>query len=159
EAVRLLEREGDTGGPRRSLRRYWQTSAGRLIAGMKYLGQWEERCEALIAGVAEGGGVLCVGGVLGLGREGGTAAANSIAAFWLPYLQRGELRVVGEATPAELDACRRLLPGLIDVFQVLPLPPFSRQEAVSVLDSVASQLKSNLHVEVERGLTDSVYHL
>ena len=44
EAVRQLERAGERRG-----RHYWQTGAGRLIAGMKYLGQWEERCETVVA--------------------------------------------------------------------------------------------------------------
>ena len=38
---------GATG--RRSARSSGSTSAGRLVAGMKYLGQWEERVEAVIA--------------------------------------------------------------------------------------------------------------
>jgi ATP-dependent Clp protease ATP-binding subunit ClpC len=176
EAVRQLERgEGasasqasdrergllDTrlGGGRRSARLYWQTSGGRLIAGMKYLGQWEERCERLIAELAEKGGVLCVDNLLDLVRHGGESPTNSLGAFFLPYLQRGELKMVAEATPAELDACRRLLPGLVDVFQLLALPPFSRQEAVNVLEHLAGTLASNHHLEVGQGVIGLVYHL
>jgi ATP-dependent Clp protease ATP-binding subunit ClpC len=157
EAVRQVER-GEAGSPRRGAK-FWQTSAGRLIAGMKYLGQWEERCEQIIAELADTEGVLCVDNLLELVRQGGSAPTNSLAAFFLPYLQRGELRLVGEATPGELDACRRLLPGLADVFQLLVLPPFGRQEAVNVLDYLACSLKSNFHVEVGRGVVAMVYHL
>ena len=101
---------------------FWLTSAGRLIAGMMYLGEWEERCETLVAELAAIGGILCVENLLDLARTGGTAASNSLAAFFVPYLERGELRMIAEATPAELDACRRLLPGLADLFQVLAVP-------------------------------------
>jgi ATP-dependent Clp protease ATP-binding subunit ClpC len=159
EAVRQLERGEGTEGPRRSARLYWQTSAGRLIAGMKYLGQWEERCETLIAELAEMGGVLCVDNLLDLVKQGGESPSNSLAAFFLPYLQRGELKMVAESTPAELDACRRLLPGLADVFQLLLLPPFSRQEAVNVLEHTAQALSSNHHIEVGRGIVGLVYNL
>ena len=50
EAVRVIERlhaeEAERRGEHQTQTRiFWLTSAGRLIAGMKYLGQWEERLE------------------------------------------------------------------------------------------------------------------
>jgi ATP-dependent Clp protease ATP-binding subunit ClpC len=161
EAVRLLERGGDESedAGARPARRYWQTSAGRLISGMKYLGQWEQRCEALVAELGQIGGALCVENLLDLVREGGSTPGSGLGAFFLPYLQRGEMRLVAEATPAELDACRRLLPGLADVFQVLPLPAFSRPEAITLLDYLTAALKQNHKVEVGRGVVDRVEQL
>ena len=139
--------------------RFWLTSAARLIAGMQYLGQWQERVEALIAELSQFGGVLCVDAVLDLVRAGGRGPGDSLGAFLVPYLQRGELRLVGEATPAELDALRRLLPGFADLFHVHVLPPFTRSQAVAALQRVADSLRQNLHVETERGVTDLVYRL
>jgi ATP-dependent Clp protease ATP-binding subunit ClpC len=162
EAIRQLERtreEDEETQRKRPERRYWQTSGARIIAGMRYLGQWEERCEDLIAELGQIGGVLCVDNVLDLIREGGTSSTDSVAAFFLPYLQRGELRLVGEATPAELDACRRLLPGFADLFQILTLAPFERAQAVRVLDHLATAHQQNLHINVGRGVIDQVYHL
>lgn len=156
DAVRQIERSATE---RRNQRLYWQTSAGRLIAGMRYLGQWEERCEEVIEELAGISGVLCIENLLELVRLGGESPTNSLGAFFLPYLQRGELRMVGEVTPAELDACRRLLPGLIDVFQVLALPAFTRQESINVLEHLTAHLSSNLHLEVGRGVVSLVYHL
>src|SRR4029079_5178513 len=83
-------------------RKFWLTSAGRLVAGMKYLGQWEERVEQVIAELGEIGGVPCVDRLLDLAHRGGFGPADSIAAFLAPYLARGEVRVAAEATPAEL---------------------------------------------------------
>ena len=110
QAIRSIERDRapddveDEATPRAP--RFWLTSAGRLIAGMMYLGQWEERCETLVAELAGIGGILCVEDLLDLARTGGSAASNSLAAFFVPYLQRGELRMIAEATPAELEAAR-----------------------------------------------------
>ncbi len=156
EAVRRLERDAteDRPGPR-----FWLTSAPRLVAGMKYLGQWEERCEQVVAEAARGGAVVCVENLLDLVRTGGRAPGNSLAAFFLPYLQRGELRLAGEASPAELDACRRLLPGFADVFQVVRLPPFGPREAVAVLDRLAATLKQEQGVEAARGVVEAVHQL
>jgi hypothetical protein len=39
--------------------------------------------------------------------------------------------VMAEATPAEVEACRRLLPGLLDIFQVVPVPEFNDGEAIA----------------------------
>ncbi|MBY0232358.1 MAG: AAA family ATPase [Gemmataceae bacterium] len=139
--------------------RYWQTSAGRLIAGMKYLGQWEQRCEQVVAECASSGGVLCLDHLLSLARLGGTTPGSSLAAFFLPYLQRGELRMVAEATPGELDAIRRLLPGLADVFQVLPIPELTRQQALGVLTALCAAHSANTQIETGRGLPELAYNL
>jgi ATP-dependent Clp protease ATP-binding subunit ClpC len=58
-------------------------------AGRKYLGQWEERREKIIEELARVPSVLCVDRLLDLVRLGGTGPGDSLAAFMLPYLQRG----------------------------------------------------------------------
>src|SRR5262245_8608675 len=137
EAVRRIERDLRPGGNDDdsesdfSPYRHWLTSGARLISGMKYLGEWQERCELVIEELSNINGVLCLENLLELMRSG--SASASLATFFIPYLQRGELRIIGEATPAELDACRRLLPGLVDLFQILPLEPLSREQAITVL--------------------------
>src|SRR5262249_5730186 len=129
DAVKEAEKRGERKG-----RRFWLTSAGRLVAGMKYLGQWEERVEQVIAELGEVGGTLCVDRLLALVRRGGFGRADSLGSFLAPSLARGEVRVAAEATPAELDACRRVLPGLADLFQVVPVQPFGSAGAVAVID-------------------------
>jgi ATP-dependent Clp protease ATP-binding subunit ClpC len=163
EAVREVENrladEAKAEGQIGQSRRFWQTSAGRIIAGMKYLGQWEERVETLTSELGELEGVLCVDRLLDLVRTGGVSAADSIAAFLLPYLTRGELRLVAEASASELDACRRLLPGLADVFQVLTVEPFDRAKALAVLDRQIETSRANLRLAVAPGVSDRVVQL
>lgn len=144
EALRQVERQlgeqdkaDDDSWERKPSRRFWQTSAGRLISGMKYLGQWEERLEAVIRELHEIDGTLCVESLLDLVRVGGREPTDSLAAFCIPYVQRGELRLLAEASPAELDACRRLLPGLVDLFQVASVAPLDRAAATRVLKRIA----------------------
>jgi ATP-dependent Clp protease ATP-binding subunit ClpC len=157
---RLHEAEQEAREEESGTRRlFWMTSAGRLIAGMKYLGQWEERCERVIDEVARLPGVLCVESLLDLVRIGGTTPQDSLAAFLMPYLQRSELRLAGECTPSELDACRRLLPGFADLFPILNVPPFDRGAALAVLDRTVSRDARNLRLEVADGVSDRVHHL
>lgn len=139
--------------------RFWQTNGGRIIAGMKYLGQWEERCEAIVEELSDIEGVLCVENLLDLIRAGGREPLESVAAFFASYLQRGEMRLIAEATPAELDACRRLLPGFADLFQIVRIPEFSREKALSVLDKIAVMPSRNTSIQLEQGSSGLVYRL
>jgi ATP-dependent Clp protease ATP-binding subunit ClpC len=155
-AEELAQAEDDE---KRNRRRYWLSSAGRIVAGMKYLGQWEARVEELIAELGELGGVLCIERLLELVLRGGFGPADSIAAFLMPYLARGELRVVGEATPPELDACRRLLPGFAELFQIVPVRGFDRPAALAVIDRQLDAAASGRGIEVARGTGERIVRL
>lgn len=139
--------------------RFWRGSAGRMIAGMRYLGEWEERCEEFIQQLNSIAGTFCVENLLELIQVGGRGPGDSVGAFLLPYLQRGELRVIAEATPEEVAACRRLLPGLLDVFQVLEVPPFNDSNAVSVLQRLAEAHADTARLEFEPAVPALVHQL
>ena len=155
-AVREIERQIESNEERR---RFWLTNGSRLIAGTPYLGQWEERLENVIEELQTFQGVLCVENLLELVRLGGHDATDSVGAFLAPYLGHNELQVVAEATPAELDACRRLLPGLVDAFQVMHVEPFNADKALRVLDRIAQAGARNLRVETGNDLVQSVFRL
>ena len=169
EAVRQVEREMrewakaagnesvDASGS--SSHKIWMTSAGRLIAGMKYLGQWQERCEQVIEELARIDGVLAIEKLSELVITGGSSETDSIAAFLLPFVERGELRIVGEATPAELDACRRLLPGFVNAFRILHLPTFAEAEALTALNAYCATIERNSPVRLDTDGRALIYHL
>ena len=157
DSVRNVEREArerakdspEPDAPGNSSHKIWVTSAGRLIAGMKYLGQWQERCEMIIQELARIDGVLAVEKLLDLMRTGGTSENDSIAAFLLPFIERGEVRIVAEATPAELDACRRLLPGFVSNFRVLHIPAFTDAEALAALKAYCATIERNSTARID----------
>ncbi len=161
EAVRLVEGqvEQEPHKTDNARNKFWMTSGARLIAGMQYLGEWQDRCERVIEELSDIDGVLCVDNLLELIRAGTGSVSESIAMFFIPYLQRSELRMVAEATPAELDACRRLLPGLADLFQILPLQPFSREQAVRVLNRVTTTHARNRKIEIGTDLAGMTHRL
>jgi len=164
EVASQLERAWQKGADRDDIyesykHKFWVTNGARIIAGMRYLGQWEERCEAVISELSNIDGILCIENLLDIINSGGESSVNGIAAFLLPYIQRSELKVIVEATPAELDVCRRLLPGFVDLFQIINLPQFNREKAVSVLDKLAQVFKQNFSVEISKGVTELIYHL
>jgi ATP-dependent Clp protease ATP-binding subunit ClpC len=162
DAVKEAEKltvAGDEQPGTKHKRRFWLTSAGRIIAGMKYLGQWEERAEEVIAELGELRGVLCAERLLELVRTGGLGPTDSVASFLIPYLARGELRMIAEATPSELDACRRLLPGLPDLFQIVRVEAFERNAALAVIDKQLETAASGPGVEVARGAGERIVRL
>jgi len=158
EAARRMERDARNTKDHET-RGLWITNAHRIIAGMRFLGQWQARCEKLIRELSNVGGILCVESLLDLIRTGGEGPLDSIAAFLAPFLARGDLTVVAEASPSELDVCRRLLPGFADLFQILPVPAFSERDAKIVLHNVAEAASRNLHLDVEAGIPEATYRL
>lgn len=127
---------------------FWSSSGGRLIAGMRYLGQWQQRLEQVIAQLADIDGVLVIENLLDLVSVGGREPRDSLAAFLIPYIRSGSLRMVTEATPTELDACRRLLPGLIDSLPLIHVKPMQVEHEVELL-------RTTLHNRLQS--TDIVY--
>ena len=155
DAVRIVEREVRSSDKRE---RFWTSSAARLIAGMKYLGQWEERCERVIEELARIDGVIAFEDLLELVHTGGTAT-NSIASFFQPFLERAEMRIVSETTLAGLDACRRLLPGFVDTFRVLRVPDFAQTEALAALHAYCTNIERNSPVRMKSDDRQLVYRL
>ncbi len=155
DAVRRISHQDRSGtGPR-----FWRTGGQRLIAGMKYLGQWERRCESLIEELAWVDGVLCVDNALELVRTGGVGPEDSVAAFLIPYLTSGELRMAAEATPSETAALRRLLPGFAEHFQVLPLPPLDRRRVLSLFMRMGGNWTRNSRIAVAGEVYDQLHRL
>lgn len=158
EAVRKLERR-ESPEPVSHPRRYWVTRGARVIAGMRYLGQWEERLEEVIRELIVIGGVLCLEGLQEIIQTGGRGPEGGIAAFLMPYVERGEITLVAEASPRELEVCRRLNPGFVDLFGVLPVPEFTGSEARAVLGQVADRLEQKYRISAEPGLVGECYRL
>lgn len=156
EAARRLERDNPN---RRSAPRFWLTSAARMIAGMRYLGEWEQRCEQAIRELANLRAVLCFENLLDLLNTGGTGPENSLAAFLIPYIRSGELRIASEATPHELEASDRLLPGLIDEMQIVRIEPFDETQALSVLGYAADYFSQNERLHFAPAAARETYHL
>ena len=165
DAVREVERDKRTRATETSneesnrIPRFWTSSAARLIAGMKYLGQWEERCERLIEDLRRIEGVIAFEDLLELVRTGGTSSNTSIASFLLPFIERGELRVVSETTPEGLDACRRLLPGFADAFRIFQVPSFNQAEALATLQAYCAAIERNHPARIDNDGRRLIYRL
>lgn len=105
--------------------KFWRTNVHRLISGMQYLGQWQERVEKLIQALANIEGVLVLENLRDLVRYGGASPRDSIAAFITPFIRSRQLNVVIESSPSELDAVQQLVPGLVEALPIFRLRPWT----------------------------------
>ncbi len=100
----------------------WAIAPQRLVSGMMYVGQWEERLLAILKTARKREHVLYFDDVLGLYHAGITSNSNlSVADVLKPYVERGEVRIVAEMTPEAWRVLRERDRGFADLFRVLPL--------------------------------------
>lgn len=135
---------------------FWRLQPQRITASSKYLGEWQQSVQELIAELQSANGILWVENLIQLARTGGSGAEDSIAAFIYPYLIRGDLQLVGEVTPAELDKLRQLVPDFANVFQIQEISPLTELETIRVLEKYAAQLKKKHEIEIS---SDSIIYL
>jgi len=101
---------------------HWLVTPGRLIAGMSYVGQWESRLIAILKHVRARNHVLVFDDLVGLLTAGHSADAQlNVAQVLKSFLDRQEIRVLAEVTPAAWQALRQRDAAFADRFQVVRL--------------------------------------
>ena len=138
---------------------FWRSNAERLIGRAKYLGEWQALCDQAEQWLDMSHGMLWVTDFVNLLQVGGEGPEDSMAAYLLPALRRGTLRLIGEANPSELEVARQKLPGFVDCFEPLQMPEMDGLQARRVLELFAAHAKSSLSVEIERPALDTGYRL
>jgi ATP-dependent Clp protease ATP-binding subunit ClpC len=118
-------------------RKLWTTSADRIVSGLPYLGQWEERCLELVNELEYEGDLLHLDHLAGIVQP--IHGEASIADFFSEPVREGALTLVIEATPQELELARRLNPSFV-----------SRMRVVRIEEPNAASLIELLGVQAER---------
>jgi ATP-dependent Clp protease ATP-binding subunit ClpC len=137
----------------------WQSSAARLVAGMRYLGEWEERLELVLQELTRVQGCLCLDSLVALVQTGGSDPTGSIAAFLVPWLEEGEIQLVVEATQDEWIAAQRLLGNFVDLFQVLRVEPLAESATLDVLGRVRAHLEQSRSVRFSPQVEATLFRL
>lgn len=120
----------------------WLLSPQRLISGMSYVGQWEARLLAILKHARKRHHVLYFDDLVGLFLAGISASSTLSAAQVLkPYMDRREVRVVGEMTPEALRVLQERDRSFADLFHILPLREPSDAETLRVLIGVQRRLE------------------
>ena len=156
EAVRKAHRTGATLAAPPT---FWRSTAERLIGRARYLGEWQALCDQAVHWLGLVHGVLWIGDFVGLLQAGGENPEESMAAYLLPAVRGGAIRLVGEITAGELESARRRLPAFVDCFETVALPEMAGAQARRVLELFANHAKSTLSIEIERPALDTGYRL
>jgi ATP-dependent Clp protease ATP-binding subunit ClpC len=116
--------------------RIWSTSTDRILAGMKYLGMWQERCLGLVRELSYEGDYLATGPLLPLIRP--QPDGTSIASVLAPALRGGEISLVAECTDAELETAERRASSFVSLFQIVRLP----EPAAALVPALLAELEA-----------------
>ena len=118
----------------------WLLSPQRLISGMSYVGQWENRLLAILKEARRRDHVLYFDDMMGLYQAGKSSDSSlCIADVMRSYLLRRDVRVVGEMSTEALAKFRERDRGLADQFHILPVQPSSDDDTLRILLQVRRQ--------------------
>ncbi len=138
---------------------FWRTTPQRMIAGARYLGEWQESCEELMAELQRIGDILWITDFAHLLTVGGDGPEDSIAAFMLPNLRQGSLQIVSELTQQEWERVRQRLPGFAAHFHVVSIPKLSKKQIFKIMRLFTDYLQKQLHITIEESALNFAYRL
>ncbi len=119
----------------------WQISGGRLMAGMRFLGQWQERLLSLIDEVRETGAILFAENLVELLEVSGTERhGQGLAGLLLPHILSGELVLVTEARPEQLAWASQRHPSFVRALRRLPIDAMDAEATDAVLERVSYRM-------------------
>ncbi len=122
---------------------YWLLAPQRLVTGMSFVGQWEDRLLAILRQVRNRRHVLVFDDLLGLYQAGVSAQSNLSAADVLkPFAERGEVRLLAEMTAEQLCRFRERDRGFADLFHILPVDEPDEEDTLRILLGVIRRLEA-----------------
>lgn len=136
--------------------RIWATGADRIVAGMAYLGQWEQRCLDLVDELSDEGDLLYVGELAAIARA--RSARTSIADMLLPAVHAGEISLIAECDPATFERMGASHPGLVGSFHTVRIDEPSPSQMPAMLDEYQRRVMRGLQLSGE-ALQRVVSHL
>lgn len=111
----------------------WWLSPQRLISGMSFLGQWEQRWLAILREASKRDHVLYFDDLVGLFTAGRTRDSSLSAADVLrSFLAEHPLRILAELTDEQLAVLRRRDRALADRFHLVRVPALSVDDALPI---------------------------
>lgn len=120
----------------------WWLSPQRLITGMSYVGQWENRLLAILREAEKRNHVLYFDDIIGIFRAGQSRDSNLCVADLIKNaLQAKQFRLLAETTPSQFHALQTRDRGFADMFHVIRIQPTSANETMNLAIRSMSQLE------------------
>ena len=122
--------------------RFWLLSPQRLISGMSYVGQWEERVLAILAECKKRKHVLVFDDLLGLYQAGVSSESSLCIAHVLkPYVERRDVAVLAEMSPEAFRVLQEIDRGFADLFHVLRINEPAAADTLTILVRLQRELE------------------
>ncbi len=135
---RRLERRGPQGD-----RQLWLLNPQRLISGMAYVGQWEQRLLAILKHMRHRRHLLYMDEVLGFFSAGRSSQSDLTLGHLLKVeMQERPLDVIAEATPEMWRRLKERDRGFADLFQVMPVREPADRDILRTLIHVIQEMES-----------------
>ena len=132
----------------------------RIIAGMSYLGQWEQRCVDLVDAARNARAVLWVEDISAWGRLGETRESErSLATFFRGPVARSEIAIVAECTAEQYQQLVDDAPTFATSFTTLFVEPTDEAETMRMLVHEARRLERIHRVAFEPRALATIYEL
>ncbi len=133
---------------------------GKLIAGTKYRGLFEDRLKSLIAEVETDGNIILfideIHTIVGAGStEGSLDASNMLK----PALARGRFQCIGATTHKEYKKHIEKDPALERRFQVIDIPEPTTDETLAILRGIKENYETYHNVTVSEEILNEIVYL
>ena len=141
-------------------RQVWSVTGATLIAGCSFLGQWQEKLTDLVREVRKKRHLLFIEDIAALVEVGRWSKGDeNMAEFLKPFLQSGDVVIIGESTQARLRQAEQLNPGFVAQFRTLAITPPNEADTLSILTAVARGLERNEEIRIEPGALEAAVEL
>ncbi|MDF1667550.1 MAG: AAA family ATPase, partial [Planctomycetota bacterium] len=118
----------------RGKREVYELNPRLVIAGMSYVGQWQQRMLAILKDVEKRDHVLFVSDLIDMFNVGQSSSSKTtLSSVLKPYIERGHIRFVGEASPEVFRILKEKDRGFADLFKVVRLDPVDDSTTLSIL--------------------------
>ncbi|MEZ4402512.1 MAG: AAA family ATPase [Kofleriaceae bacterium] len=140
--------------------RVWRLAGQRLVAGMQYFGDWEERLLDLTTDAQRHKGILWFDDLASFGRLGVTRQSErSFADFFRGPVQRGELTLVGVATREQLARLEDDAPEFAQLFARVAVEATTAGETAALVQAEVRALEATHPVEFHPSTARTVIEL
>ncbi len=127
-----------------------EISAGALVAGTRYRGEFEERIQRVLVEASDNRDIILFIDEIHLLIGAGSSEGSSIDAANLlkPALARGEIRCIGATTLREYTRYIEPDAALSSRFQVIPVHEPTRTETLEILHGVRPSYEAHHHLRI-----------
>lgn len=147
-------------GGRSRDRQFWNIAPQRLISGMSYIGQWEERILAILKETRKRKHVLYFDEFLGLYQAGVSASSNlNVANVLKPYVEQRDVSILAEMTPEHFQVLQELDRGFADLFHLIHVREPGKHDTQKILIKIIRELEGRHNCEFNPGVLPMVMDL